>query len=131
MNWYFIAAAVLTFAVGLIHSVLGERLIFRRMRSTGFIPTNGGQVLHESHVRILWASWHVVTALGWCVALALVWLALPSSRQLTPPLVAGAIAASMLASSLLVLVGTKGKHLGWVGLLGVAVLAALGLHASA
>ena len=130
MNWYFVAAAVLTFVVGLVHSVLGERLIFRRMRSTGcFIPTEGGQVLREPHVRILWASWHVVTAMGWCVAVALLWLALPSEKQLASPLVAGAIAAAMLTSSLLVLVGTRGKHLGWVGLLGVAILVALGLRA--
>lgn len=39
------------------------------------------------------------------------------------------IIAAMLASSLLVLVGTKGKHLGWVGLLGVAMLASVGLCA--
>ena len=129
MNWYFVAAAVLTFAVGIVHSVLGERLIFRRMRAIGFVPTNGGQVLHESHVRILWASWHVVTAMGWCIAVVLAWLALPSSEKLASPLLAEAIAAAMLASSLLVLIGTKGRHLGWVGLLGVAVLAALGLYA--
>ena len=99
------------------------------MRVAGVIPTNGGQVLREAHVRILWASWHVVTALGWCVAVVLVWLSLPSPGPVAPPFVAKAIIAAMLASSLLVLVGTKGKHLGWVGLLGVAVLASLGLFA--
>ena len=129
MNWYFTAAGVLTFAIGLVHSALGEQLIFRRMRSAGFIPTNGGQVLREPHVRILWASWHVVTAMGWCVAVALFWLALPSSKHLAQSLVAEAIVVSMLASSILVLVGTKGKHLGWVGLLGVAILTAIGLYA--
>ena len=129
MNWYFVAAGVLTFAIGLIHSALGERVIFRRMRSSGFIPTNGGQVLREPHVRILWASWHVVTAIGWCVGVVLFWLALPSSRQAARSLVAEAVVASMLASSILVLVGTKGKHLGWVGLLGVALLTVLGLNA--
>ena len=129
MNWYFVAAGVLTFAIGLVHSALGERVIFRRMRSSGFIPTNGGQVLREPHVRILWASWHVVTAIGWCVAVVLFWLAFPSSRQAAQSLVADAVVASMLASSTLVLVGTKGKHLGWVGLLGVALLTVLGLNA--
>jgi hypothetical protein len=29
---------------------------------------------------------------------------------------------------LLVLVGTKGRHLGWVGFLGVVVLVSLGLY---
>jgi hypothetical protein len=129
MNWYFAAAGILTFAIGLVHSVLGERLIFRRMRSAGFIPTNGGQVLREPHIRILWASWHVVTALGWCIAVALFWLALPSSGSLAQSLVAKAVVASMLASSILVLVGTMGKHFGWVGLLGIAILTAMGMYA--
>ena len=128
MNWYFFAAAVLLFAVGLVHSVLGERLIFRRMRAAGAIPTNGGQILHEGHVRILWASWHVATVLGWCMAVALVWLSLPSSGSQGASLVAQAIVAAMLACSLLVFVGTKGRHLGWVGFLSVAVLASLGLY---
>ncbi len=30
--------------------MLGERFIFRRMRTAGFIPTNGGEILRERHV---------------------------------------------------------------------------------
>jgi hypothetical protein len=129
MNWYFAVAGVLAFLIGLVHSVFGERLIFQRMRAEGFIPTNGGQVLREPHVRILWASWHLVTVLGWGTAVALFWLANPSNAHLAQSTVSGAVAASMLASSALVLVGTKGKHLGWVGLLAVAVLAVAGAYA--
>ena len=129
MNWYFIAAGILSFAIGLVHSVLGESLIFRRMRASGFIPTNGGQVLREPHVRILWASWHVVTVLGWCLAALLLCLALPTSSAMAQLPVAHAISGSMLASSILVLVGTRGKHLGWLGLLGVAILTAIGSYA--
>ena len=128
MNMYFVAAAILTFVVGLVHSILGERLIFRRMRSAGFIPTNGGQVLREPHVRILWASCHLVTVMGWCIAAGLFWLALPSSIHLVQSVAPKAVAATMLASSFLVLIGTKGKHLGWVGLLGVAILTAFGFY---
>lgn len=129
MNWYFSAAAVLTFVVGLVHSVLGERLVFRRMRRAGPIPTNGGSALREGHVRILWASWHVATVLGWCVAVALVWLSLPSSSTEGALLLGRSIVVAMFACSLLVLVGTKGRHLGWMAFLCVAVLAGLGLHA--
>jgi hypothetical protein len=129
MNYYFIAGAVLTFAIGLIHSVVGERLIFRRMRSSGCIPTDGGQLLLERHVRILWASWHVVTAMGWCIAVVLFWLALPPAWSVDQTFVAKAVIVSMFASSILVLVGTKGKHPGWAGLLVVAILTAMGLYA--
>ena len=128
MNWYFIAAGILAFVVGLVHSVLGERLVFSRMRATGLIPTNGGTVLREHHVRILWATWHVVTVVGWCIAALLVWLAFPSSTQAVRSVIAPMVVVSMFASSLLVLVGTKGKHPGWVGLLVVAALAAIGLY---
>lgn len=129
MNLYFVAAGVLAFVIGLVHSVLGERFIFRRMRMNGFIPTNGGQVLREPHVRILWASWHVVTVLGWCIAVALFWLAHPSKAQLVQSTASNAIACALLGSSMLVLVGTKGRHPGWVGLLAAAILVVVGIYA--
>ena len=128
MNWYFLAAAALAFAIGLVHSVLGERLIFRRLRSTGLIPTNGGSLLREPHVRILWASWHIVTVLGWAMGAVLAWMALSSPPSPAVPPLAQAIAVALLASSLLVLAGTRGKHLGWAGLLGAAVLVEFGLY---
>ncbi len=128
MNWYFAAAGGLAFIVGLVHSILGERLVFSRMRTAGCIPTNGGTVLLERHVRILWATWHVVTAIGWCIAALLVWLSLSSLDHATQSVIALLVVASMAVSSLLVLVGTKGGHPGWVGLGGIAVLAAIGSY---
>ncbi|MBP6668824.1 MAG: hypothetical protein KA180_05215 [Gemmatimonadales bacterium] len=122
MNQLLLAAAVLTFVVGLGHSVLGEHLIFRRMRQGGLIPTNGGKVIGEGHVRILWASWHTLTVFGWCMGLVLVWLArAPHEHPLTAAL-SRAILVAMLLGAALVFVGTKAKHPGWAGLLGVAVL---------
>ncbi len=120
MNRLFLAAAVLAFLVGLAHSILGEVLIFRRMRQGGAIPTDGGRVIGEGHVRILWASWHVLTVLGWCLAAILFWLA--QAQPEGSEFLSQAIAMAMLASSALVLIGTQGKHPGWAGLLGVAVL---------
>jgi hypothetical protein len=128
MNWCFFIAGFLTTAIGLIHSLLGERLIFSRMRSGGMIPTNGGQMLREPHLRILWATWHLATAMGSGLAAVLFWLALPSSRPMGQSLVAVAIIGTMLVSSSLVLVATKGKHPGWAGLLCVAILAAIGAY---
>ena len=128
MNWFFAAAGALAFMVGLVHSILGERLVFSRMRAAGLIPTNGGTVLLERHVRILWATWHVVTAIGWCIAALLIWLSLSSPSHAAQSVIAPAVVASMAVSSLLVLVGTKGRHPGWVGLAGVAILTAVGSY---
>jgi hypothetical protein len=121
-----LAAGLLAIAVGLAHSVLGEVLIFRSLRSAGIVPTVGTPLLHERHVRILWASWHIVTILGWAMAAIVLRLAFITDYTTTQTLVVNAIITSMLCSSLLVLIATKGMHLGWIGLLGVAVLTWLG-----
>ena len=129
MNSYLMAAGVMAFIVGLVHSMVGEILIFRGLRSRGIVPTDGGQLLRERHVRILWASWHLVTVLGWCLAAVLVWLAQDPSRSESHQFIGRAIAAAMLVSAAFVFVGTKGRHPGWVGLLGVAVLVLMGERA--
>jgi hypothetical protein len=126
MNLYFASAAALAFVVGLVHSALGERLIFRRLRQGGLVPTNGGKLLGEGHVRILWASWHVLTVFGCAFAAVLLWLSIDARGASSMGFIEQAIAISMLFGSVLVFVGTKGRHPGWLGLLGVAVLVWLG-----
>ncbi len=126
MNRYLFAAAALAFIVGLVHSALGEVLIFSRMRKARLVPTDGGSILHERHVRILWASWHVVTVLGWCMAANLFWLGARPLDGEWRGFLMQSILLAMLASSALVLIGTRGKHPGWIGLLGVAVLVWVG-----
>jgi hypothetical protein len=121
MNWYFLSAGILAFIIGLTHSVLGEIHIFSRMRRGGMIPIKGG-VLGERHVRILWASWHVLTVLGWGMAALLIWLSLQLTHSHATLVLQYAVTLSMFLGSVLVLVGTKAKHPGWVGLLGVSVL---------
>lgn len=126
MNTYFVVAGCLAFVVGLVHSVLGEILIFRQMRKSGFVPTEGSPILRERHVRILWSSWHLVTVFGWAFGAILLRLSFPSSQYIVQAFVEDAIMFSMLTASLIVFVGTKGKHPGWLGLLGVAVFLWIG-----
>jgi hypothetical protein len=127
MNASLAAAAALTIVIGLVHSVLGERLVFSRLRQGTLVPTQGGTLLRGHHVRILWATWHVVTVLGWAVAAVLLLLA--AEPVLGPLHVAllQVIALAMMASGALVLVGTRGRHPGWIGLMGVAGLTWIGL----
>ena len=124
MNPYFVTAALLTFAVAAVHSVLGEVLIFRRLRAGGFVPTGDGTLLRPRHVRILWASWHLVTVFGW--ALALLLLRWPAGATGLPAGGARVVAAAMAVGAALVGVGTRGRHPGWVGLLIVALLVWIG-----
>jgi hypothetical protein len=117
-----IPAALLTIIVALTHSILGEVLIFSRLRTGSIIPTQGGSLLRERHVRILWASWHVVSIFGFAMA-AVIWrLSAPTTDPVSRVFVTHSFAMAMLLSSLLVLIATKAKHPGWFGLLGVAVL---------
>ena len=125
MNSYLLGAAALAFVVGLTHSILGERLIFRRIRHKGLVPTDGGNVLREPHVRIQWANWHITTVMGWGMAAVLFWLGTHEAQRPLLAFIEQAIVLSMLASSALVLVGTQAKHPGWIGLLGVALLVAV------
>lgn len=80
MNVYLFAAACLLIVVGLIHPILGEVLIFWRLRVKGLVPTNGGNILKERNVRILWASWHVLSVLGWAIAAVLLRLSMNVAR---------------------------------------------------
>lgn len=121
------AAGLLAFLLGLIHSILGEVLIFKRMRDGGIIPTNGGSLLKERHVRILWASWHLVTVFGWGIGAILCWFSISSSEKIfIPTFVANSIVMAMIAGATLVLFGTKGKHPGWVILITIAILSWVG-----
>lgn len=122
-HWLFLAAGLLTVVVAGVHSILGERWIFRRLRRGGIVPTDGGTVLREPHVRILWASWHILSVFG----LALAALLFDQAAHPGPKWIPLAVALAMTVASALVYFGTRGKHLGWVGLLGVAVLTVLGI----
>lgn len=122
MQTYLFAAGVLALVIGLVHSVLGEILIFRHLRNRGFVPAMAAPPLQERHIRIIWASWHLVTVFGWAFGAVLLWLAFSSSEQSIHMVTETAIIVASLGGSALVLVGTKGRHPGWVGLLGIALL---------
>jgi hypothetical protein len=127
MNLYFFSAAAITFVVGLVHSALGEKLVFRRLRAWDeLVPTNGGNVLREHHVRILWASWHLVTVFGWCMGAVLLRLSWPALPDASNGFAAQACAVAALAGSACVFIGTQAKHPGWIGLLAIAVCVWLG-----
>ena len=128
MDVYFLIAAVLSFIVALVHSILGEYLIFRRMRKGGIIPTEGGSRLKERHVRILWASWHIVTIFGWGFGAILLKLSSSQSIASIQVFMVNTIAASMFISSLMVLISTKARHPGWLGLLLIAIFSWLGIY---
>jgi len=120
------AAGLLALMVSLAHSVLGEILIFRHLRKGGLVPTMAAPPLKERHVRILWATWHLATVFGLAFGFILLRLDSAAGDLAVQGLARSAAACAFFGGSLLVLVGTRGRHPGWIGLLGVAVFAWLG-----
>jgi len=114
-------AAGLAIVTGIAHSVLGELLIFRQLRSGTLVPTLGAPPLLGRNVRILWATWHLASVFGWAFAAILLRLALQPNAPLVGLLV-GATVAAYAGGALLVFVGTRGRHPGWVALAAIAAL---------
>ncbi len=124
MQTYFLAAAVVTVLVGVVHSILGEILIFQKLRKGGVVPKEPAPPLQARNIRILWATWHLASVFGFGFAGIL--LSLGSRNSAPEPTVTNALLFAFVAGSALVLVATRGKHPGWAGLLLVAVLIHLG-----
>lgn len=116
------AAAVLALATGIVHSLLGELLIFRHLRRSSIVPSLPAPPLQARNVRILWATWHLASVLGWTMAGLLWQLAQNPGDGLAASSVLHAVAAGFMAGALLVLVGTRGRHPGWVALGAVGIL---------
>jgi len=125
MNFYFVIAAALAFAVGLVHSWLGERYILMRLFRRPDIPHLFGS--DEFTKRTLRFAWHITTvALFGAAALLLIVASFPldaSARRFST-----AIAVTFLVSALVALIGSRGRHLSWVVFLLIAGLVWLGMR---
>jgi|JI6StandDraft_1071083.scaffolds.fasta_scaffold75681_2 hypothetical protein len=119
MSLMLLAAAALTVAIAAVHSVLGERRIFRRLRG------DGEPRLSAFQVGILWASWHLVSLFGLALAVALFCLASPTGLTNLPAVLRAAVIGSMVGGAGLVGFGTRGRHPAWIALLLVAALVAI------
>ncbi|MBK6266232.1 hypothetical protein JKA74_14395 [Marivirga sp. S37H4] len=125
MNTYFLLAGILCFLLGLAHSLIGEYLIFKEKRKTGkLVPTKGSVGLKERHLRIIWATWHLASFFGWCIGAFLVKISLERNSLDSEILdfLINATTYTMFASSFLVLIGTKGKHPGWIVFMLIGIL---------
>lgn len=130
MNLYLSIAAILCFILGLVHSFLGEYLIFRNLKiKKGVELLAGSFELKKRHLRILRATWHLATVFGCCMGAILLKITSaerPLNSELTV-FILESIGITMIISSLLVLIGTKGKHPGWVVLLAIGILTIYGI----
>ena len=114
-------AAAIAVLTGIAHSVLGEVLIFRQLRQGTLVPAGEAPPLRPRHIRILWATWHLASVFGWAFAVVLARLAVTPDAALRTLIVEAAVVA-YAGGALLVLIGTRGRHPGWLALAAVAAL---------
>lgn len=102
------AASALVAVLGVAHSVLGERYIIRRLLRRDDLPKLFGGA--EFTARTIRFAWHVtsVLAIGLAVVLALF------AADATQRVIVGVLGVTLLASGVLPLVFTRGRHLSWV-----------------
>jgi hypothetical protein len=124
MQTYLAVAAGIAVLTGVAHSVLGEMLIFRQLRSGTLVPGLDAPPLRSRNIRIIWATWHLATVFGWAFAGVLLQLALSPHASLASLFLKATVAA-YAGGSVLVLVGTRGRHPGWIALAAVAALVGL------
>ena len=123
------AASLLALLTGVVHSLLGERLIFRHVRSSSVVPSLPAPPLQARHIRILWATWHLASVFAWAFA-ALLWQVARHPSFVAGHAVLAAVTGGFAASALLVLVATRGRHPGWVALGAVGILSWMAIGAA-
>lgn len=123
MNIPLIIAAVLTITIGLIHSVLGERLIVSPLLKRDLPKILGSDFITRQTIRF---AWHLTTIAVWALAAIMV---VYSSRPLdtTGVAVLTIIAVTFLISSLISLIAVRGKHFSWWFFLLIALAVWFGL----
>lgn len=125
MNNYVFTAGILCILLGIFHSILGEYLIFKNKKHKGeLVPSKEIIGLKSRHLRILWVTWHLASVFGWCIGAVLIKISILESVQHIEIInfILRLIMCTMFLSSLLVLIGTKGKHPGWIVLLLIGIL---------
>jgi hypothetical protein len=123
MNIYFIVAAGLALILGLVHSILGELLIFRKF-TKDYLPV---LVVSKDLVqRTLRATWHIPSVLAAGLSAILLRLSLPLSTSIPLEFIERAMVLSFFASTLILVLLTKGKHPGWIVLLSITIFIYLG-----
>ena len=107
-------AALLVFALAMAHSILGERYILVRLFRRHDLPKLFGSA--QFTVRTLRFAWHI-TSVAWIGFAAL--LVQIGQDRLTPANAAQIIGLTSIASGLLPLILTRGKHLSWLVLFAI------------
>jgi len=101
-------AALLLVTIGIAHSYLGERYVLGRVFRHVELPRLAGSSLYMR--RVLRFAWHVTSIAWWGLGAIVVMLARPASSAHA---VGVAVGVTSLATSVVVLAGSRGRHVAW------------------
>jgi hypothetical protein len=102
-------AAFLAVAVGIVHSILGERYILVRLFRRNDLPKLFGGT--QFTTRTLRFAWHITTVAWWGFAAI---LALIAQRSVSLRNLSFALAVTFLLTGSITLVVSRGRHLAWL-----------------
>ena len=123
MNLYLLIAGILSFLMAIVHSWMGEKFFLPRLYKP-VLPFHLGTEIFIN--RTLRTGWHFVS-LSWMMGgLALFYLAQSPHTQLFQGF-CWIIGGWYLASALLSILLSHGRHFSWVILLIIAILTFLGI----
>lgn len=119
MNLPLVIAAGLSVLIGIAHSVLGERLLLGPLFRRGELPKLLGSSTFARNV--LRFAWHLTTVLAVGIGVVIGYLA---SSPLDPQAVwiLRALSVTFGVSTLVSLIGARGKHFSWWVFLIITVL---------
>jgi hypothetical protein len=111
-----VAAAILIFVLGSIHSILGEHYIVRPLCKRENLPKLfGGDSFTKGTIRF---AWHLTTIAWWSIAFILISFTWGISQSS----ILKALSILFFLSGVLPLYFTRGKHISWIVLWIVASL---------
>ncbi len=108
MSFLFYVAATLAIAIGLAHSILGEKYILVRLFRRDDLPHLFGSDWFT--IRTLRFAWHVTTIAWWGFAAIMILLALGRADTTN---IAIAVSVTFLVTAAVALIGSKARHLSW------------------
>ena len=119
MNLALTTAAALSILIGIAHSVLGEKLLLGPLFRHGDLPRLLGSTTFARNV--LRFTWHLTTVLAIGIGVVIWHLA---SEPLDPSVVwiLRALSITFGASTLVSLIGARGKHFSWWVFLIITIL---------
>jgi len=110
-------AAVLLVTIGLVHSILGERILISRLLRRENLPKLlGSDIFTKQLIRF---AWHLTTLAWWAIAAILGVIALDANASHAKIL--NIVAITFCISGLVALVASRGKHLSWIVFFAIAL----------